>query len=134
MALAGVILDGDGWEDAASDWRAPFLPAGAADWIGFPAMEDLFLYNGSGVMTGRTWVISPDAQSLRDRWKRLVDEKDAAKKAVLFHPPLRSGKPGDKHVNKIVEKALGNYRHSPLSVSSDQGAGLPPQMYAFRSF
>ena len=52
--LAALTLDG-GWIEAPSEWRAPFLPAGAAEWIGYPALEDLFDYNGSGVMPGRTW-------------------------------------------------------------------------------
>ncbi|MEO7026780.1 MAG: hypothetical protein ABI056_04415, partial [Caulobacteraceae bacterium] len=46
-ALARVRLSGDGWSDAPSDWRAPFLAAGADAWTRFPALEDLFVYNGS---------------------------------------------------------------------------------------
>ncbi len=140
-ALAGVSLEGEGWTDALSDWRAPFLAAGAADWVGYPALEDMFLYNGSGVMTGRTWVIAPDAQSLKARWARLVGEKDQAKKAVLFHPHMRNGQAGDKHVGKIVEKALAGYKHAPISVAEER---LPKtddsevidksSRYAFRSF
>ena len=87
-ALEGIGLDDGSWVEALDDWRAPFLPAGAADWVGYPALEDLFLYSGSGVMTGRTWVIAPDAQSLGDRWNRLVAEKDPAAKEALFHPHM----------------------------------------------
>jgi hypothetical protein len=70
-ALADMALDDEGWVEAPSGWREPFLPAGADDWEGYPALEALFVYNGSGVMPGRTWVIAPDAQSLRARWNRL---------------------------------------------------------------
>ena len=129
-ALADVSLQGDGWTDALSDWRAPFLPAGAADWVGYPALEDMFLYNGSGVMTGRTWVIAPDAQSLRDRWTRLVGERDAAKKATLFHPH----KNGDRTVTKIVREPLAGHAHPNVSVNNDASPGLAPSRYAFRSF
>lgn len=59
-AVAGLTLDGDGWIDCPSAWRAPFLPAAAGEWATFPALEDFFVYNGSGVMPGRTWVIAPD--------------------------------------------------------------------------
>ena len=133
-ALAEIALDDGGWTDAPSDWRAPFLPEGAAEWVGYPALEDLFLYNGSGVMAGRTWVIAPDAQSLKDRWKRLTGEKDAEDKAELFQPHLRNGEPGDKHVGKVVEKSLARHPHPSGAVRDDGGAGATPTRYAFRSF
>jgi N-6 DNA Methylase/Type ISP C-terminal specificity domain len=100
--LAGLTIDDEAWVEAPAEWRAPFLPAGAAEWVSYPALEDLFTYNGSGVMTGRTWVIAPDADSLRRRWERLRDEPDADNKAKLFHPHLRDEKPGDKHIGKAV--------------------------------
>ncbi|MFN3537111.1 MAG: type ISP restriction/modification enzyme, partial [Brevundimonas sp.] len=129
-ALAAIGLDDDGWVDAPAEWRAPFLPAGAAHWTGYPALEDLFAYNGSGVMTGRTWVIAPDAQSLRDRWTRLVQETDPAKKEVLFHPHMN----GDRTVGRTVRESLAGHAHPPLSVSNDKGEGAQPIRYAFRSF
>ena len=58
-----MTIDDEAWVEAPAEWRAPFLPAGAAVWVSYPALEDLFKYNGSGVMTGRTWVIAPDAES-----------------------------------------------------------------------
>jgi hypothetical protein len=133
-ALAETVLDGAGWVEAPEDWRAPFLPAGAADWAGYAALEDLFLYNGSGVMTGRTWVIAPDPQSLKDRWLCLVAEKDPVKKEALFHPHLRGGVPGDKHAGKIVEKSLAGHKYPPVAVRDDKSSGLTPVRYAFRSF
>lgn len=130
QALAAASLDGAGWAEAPSDWRAPFLPAGAADWTSFPALEDLFLYNGSGVMAGRTWVIAPDAQSLKDRWKRLVEEKDPTTKAMLFHPHMN----GDRTAGKVVRESLEGYPHRPVSVAKDDESGSSPVRYGFRSF
>jgi hypothetical protein len=80
-----ALADAD-WIDCPTEWRAPFLPAATGLWADAPALEDFFIYNGSGVMPGRTWIIAPDAESLRLRWNRLVREKDEAKKEVLFHP------------------------------------------------
>jgi hypothetical protein len=57
-------------------------------------------------MPGRTWIIAPDAQSLKERWDRLVKEKDPKKKELLFHPHLRKGEPGDKYVGKSVKQGL----------------------------
>lgn len=81
-------------------------------------------------MTGRTWVIAPDARTLKDRWARLVAEKDAAKKAVLFHPHMT----GDRTVTKVVREPLEGHKHPPLSVDADTGTGAEPVRYGFRSF
>ena len=133
-ALAAIGLDDDGWVEAPEEPRAPFLPPGEASWVGYPALEDLFVYNGSGVMAGRTWVIAPDAQSLNNRWARLVGEKDAATKSLLFHPHLRNGKAGDKHLRKVVKESLEGHKHPPLAVDDDKGSGPAPVRYGFRSF
>lgn len=129
-ALAGIGLDDGGWVEAPTEPRAPFLPAAVASWGSYPALEDMFLYNGSGVMAGRTWVIAPDAQSLKDRWARLVAEKDMAKKAVLFHPHMT----GDRTLTKVVKEPLEGHKHPPLPVGDDNTAGMTPVRYGFRSF
>jgi len=129
-AIAAIALEGEGWEEAPTDWRAPFLPAKAASWAGYPALEDLFVYNGSGVMTGRTWVIAPDAQSLKDRWKRLIDETDPVEKEKLFHPHMN----GDRTVAKVVRESLKGHPKQQVSVNNDKSAGALPLRYAFRSF
>ncbi len=67
-AISAVTLDSDGWADCPSDWRDPFLPGATGEWDTFPALADFFVYNGSGVMPGRTWVIAPDKVSLARRW------------------------------------------------------------------
>jgi hypothetical protein len=128
--LVDLTIDDEAWVEAPSEWRAPFLPAGTADWIGYPALEDLFKYNGSGAMAGRTWVIAPDAVSLRNRWKRLRDEPDAELKAKLFHP--HEG--GDRTIKKIVREALSAHPHPASSVAVDKSEGADPIRYSFRSF
>ena len=138
IAISSVTLDDGGWIDCPADWRAAFLPASAREWGEFPALDDFFTYNGSGVMPGRTWVIAPDADSLRRRWDRLIHENDPVEKARLFHPHLRGGKPGDKHVNKIVSDAgrqkLGGNPLRSTSVANDTVSVIPPLRYGFRSF
>jgi hypothetical protein len=59
-AFAKLSLKGRAWLDGPSGWRDPFLPEQEGAWVGFPMLEELFVYNGPGVMTGRTWVIAPD--------------------------------------------------------------------------
>jgi len=133
-ALAYMKLDDAGWVSAASGWRDAFLPEQAADWASYPALEDLFTYNGSGVMAGRTWVIAPDAESLKRRWKVLIDEKDPVEKERLFHPQLRDGKVASRHVAKLVQQGIGNRQPRLATILTDKGESEPPVRYGFRSF
>ena len=59
-ALLSMKLDDKAWIECPYDWRAPFLPASTGAWAAYPKLEDLFVYNGSGVQAKRTWVIAPD--------------------------------------------------------------------------
>lgn len=134
-ALAALTLENDGvWADCPNDWRAPFLPAATGAWAAYPALEELFVYSGSGVMPGRTWVIAPDAASLHERWSLLTREKDAVKKEVLFHPHIRRGEPGDKHIRKKVGKGLTGHPMRSVAVIDDESPCIEPTRYAFRSF
>ena len=85
-------------------------------------------------MPGRTWVIAPDRVSLERRWEALQSEVDAEKQEALFHPHLRGGKPGDKHVNKPLHQGLYGHEFRPGPVASDTGAVIRPVRYGHRSF
>ncbi len=95
-----TISVGGGWMDCAAEWRAPFLPELAGGWADFVPLDQVIGDSGSGVMPGRTWVIAPDAGSLKDRWNRLIAEKDSDQQASLFHPHLREDQAGDRHIGK----------------------------------
>jgi hypothetical protein len=132
-ALDRLSLGGQGWVECHSEWRAPFLPALTGAWATFPALEDLFIYDGSGVMPGRVWIIAPDSESLLRRWQRLISAP-AEEKETLFHPHQRHGKPGDKHSKKIVATPLAGFQPREIAVADETGPSLPPVPYAFRSF
>ena len=66
--LAGVSLDSKGWSDCPSGWRAPFLPEFSGGWGDFAPLDSIIGDVGSGVMSGRTWVIAADAATLEARW------------------------------------------------------------------
>jgi len=132
--LSKITLSVPGWDKGFDGWRDPFLAKSAGACAAFAALEDLFIYNGSGVMPGRTWVIAPDQGSLADRWGRLTKESDPARKELLFHPHLRGGKPGDKHVNKTTKVALPGISSSLKTVATDTGPVTTPIRYPFRSF
>lgn len=133
-ALSRIGLDDKGWVEALGDWRASFLPEGADLWESFPPLDRLFDYDGSGVMPGRTWVIAPDAESLSARWDRLIHERNAERKASLFHPHLRNGKPGDKHIGKSVKEGVAGHEARLIAVANDADKVVNPARYAFRSF
>ena len=84
-------------------------------------------------MPGRTWVIAPDAASLSERWNRLVREKDTGKKELLFHPHLRGGEPGDKHVNKVVAKGLAGHPVRTQPMIRETNTAVLPTRYAYRT-
>ncbi len=133
VALDKISLTDTAWVDCPTEGRAPFYPASVGAWATYPALDELFLYNGSGVMPGRTWVIAPDADSLQKRWKRLVSAS-AEEKETLFHPHLLGGKLGDKHSKKVSSSPLAGYAASSKSIDQEAGSCLNPIHYGFRSF
>ncbi|MDE2850188.1 MAG: N-6 DNA methylase [Acidobacteriota bacterium] len=129
-ALGQVTLDDDGWTESPSDPRASFFPRSAGAWREFVALKDLFDYDGSGVMPGRTWVVAPDQGSLEKRWKALQSERDTETRDALFHPHPQ----GDKHVHKPLRRGLHGHEFRSGSVASDTGAVVRPVRYGHRSF
>ncbi len=133
-ALAALTLDGEAWTDCRVDWRAPFLPAATGGWATYPALSDFFVYNGSGVMPGRTWIIAPDHQSLKRRWEKLTAETDPKRKEVLFHPHGSDIELGDRHTGKVLSDGLYGHEYRAVSVAKDKGEVITPVRYGFRSF
>ncbi|WP_207783547.1 type ISP restriction/modification enzyme [Methylosinus sp. RM1] len=128
-ALAGVMLACECWADGPNGWRDPFLPEAGGSWSAFAALHDLFEYNGSGVMPGRTWVIASDAGSLSDRWNTLINEKDPSRKELLFHPH----ESGDRTSTKGTRKGLSGHEARSESVAGDRKPVVKPARYAFRT-
>jgi predicted helicase len=132
-ALAKLKLESKAWQDCPTDWRAPFLPAATGDWASYPALDELFAYNGAGVQPKRVWVIAPDAESLKLRRKKLV-QAPIDKKEELFHATLRGGKPADRHIRSTVRIPLPGYELRPQSIVDEKGACPTPVRFGFRSF
>jgi hypothetical protein len=127
-ALAKLSLAGSAWEDGATGWREPFLPERTGAWPTFPSLAEFFVASSPGVKTHRTWVISPDVQTLERRWDMLRNERDPKKKEHLFHPDR------DRYITKVVTVDLGAYQVRPVTIAKDQGPIVPPCRYSFRSF
>ena len=133
-SLAKLSLAGPSWVDGANGWREPFLPQQTGAWASFPSLAELFLWSGPGVKTHRTWVISPDVETLEDRWKTLQHENDPIKKELLFHPDPGVGNARARYVGKTVAEVLGAYPTRPTSVEHDKQPLVSPIRYGFRSF
>lgn len=133
-ALAKTSFDDPDWVDCPSEWRAPFLPEAVGAWASFPPLKEFFLYDGSGVMPGRTWPIAPDTWSLNARWSRLIQEPDPARKEVLFHPQLRDGQVASRHIRKVVAQDLGIRKTTSTPLLYEAGEAKSAERYAFRSF
>jgi hypothetical protein len=82
-------------------------------------------------MPGRTWIIAPDAGSLRARWKKLI-KAPSEQKELLFHPHLRNGQPGDKHTTRVVKNALAGFEPRSTRVADETGDSEKPIHYGFR--
>ena len=134
-ALEKIHLNDAEWIDCPTGWRARFFPESQGAWASYPELKDLFLYNGTGVMSGRIWIIAPDEDSLGKRWNKLL-QTALPEKERLFHPHLRRGKLGDKHSNKIVSKPLHGFPIQKKSVAeeTDCESKLKTAGFGFRSF
>lgn len=133
-ALGKLSLVDAQWVDCSSGWRDPFLPKTEGAWSEFPTMDNLFVWSGSGVLPGRTWVVAPDVESLRDRWNRLITESSLEKKEELFFPTLRDGKVADRHIHKFVPDGLHGHQHRSVPIAKDAFPVIEPIRFGFRSF
>lgn len=133
-ALGAIGLNDGGWVEGAWDWRGAFLPEATGQWAAFPSLNGVFDQNSSGMLTGRTWIISPDRQTLESRWRALVQEADIEKKETLFRPTLRRGKPADRHSRKVVIDGLEGHEVRKIPVADDKDQVIAPVRYAWRTF
>lgn len=123
-ALAGLGLDGDAWQACGTAPGAPFLPAGDAEWTGFPALDHLLAWSGPGVQASRTWVIGTSATTLVDRAAAFRTADDARRTVLL--PDGR-----DRRVNRALTDAVPGYeQRAALSVDPTLEA---PVRYGARS-
>lgn len=124
--LARITLHGEGWSLASSDIRAPFKAVSDTEWLKHPSLSDLFSYNGSGVMPGRTWVIAPDSGTLVDRAKALQSVNDVPRQRELF------SEGSGLAVTQVLRDALPGFSPRARAVSDDSSVESPIR-YSFRS-
>ncbi|MFB3786744.1 MAG: type ISP restriction/modification enzyme [bacterium] len=114
------------WQDCPSDWQAPFRPAGKGDYFHWPLLTDLMPWQHSGAQFKRTWPICPEQNTLKKRWRALLNSENMAKafretrdrKIASPCPLVPPNGNGDKSL-----KSLSKYSQEPQIVR-----------YAYRSF
>ena len=85
--LDRLQLDDPDWTDCGTGWQDPLTSAEDTTWNAFPFLSDLFPWHASGVRPGRTWVYSPDADTLRRRWDLLIASRPERKNQTLQRKP-----------------------------------------------
>jgi hypothetical protein len=118
-----------GWEVCPRDWRAPFHPAGAGKYFDWLLLTDLLPWQHSGVKAGRTWVISPEQQTLRRCWRKMISAEKDERKNLFKDSPT-----GRKVHEAATQLPPYDVRLKPVS---ELGKGAqPPDIipYAYRSF
>ena len=116
-----VGFDEKEWQGCPSDSQAPFRPAGNGDYFDWPLIKDLMPWQQSGVKAGRTWVISPLAATLRERWNALVRAVKDERKALFkdsptgrqVHEPAKQLPPSDIRLTPILDLPEGS--QAPLA-------------------
>lgn len=117
------------WQDCSDNWQAPFKPEGVGEYFTWPLLTDLMPWQRSGIKSGRTWVISPDASTLKKSWRRLV-EAPLEDKAVLF-----KDSPTGRKVNQRATQLPPSTKRLPSIASIGDSAPPPPIVrLAYRSF
>lgn len=131
-SLARLRINQEAWVDGPRGWRDPFLPQSDGAWSTYPKIEDLFLYNGTGLMPGRTWIIAPDRDSLLRRWTSLK-AAPPVKMDELFTPHIRNGEYGDCYPAKEITDALHGFPVRLASVKDESEPCISPVHFGFRS-
>jgi hypothetical protein len=114
------------WDDCPDGWHAPFRPAGAGRYFGWPLLTDLLPWQHSGVQLKRTWPIAPDKDTLERRWRALLTAED---KSTAFHGT------GDREVDGAYRvKLTAAPDFAPIASLPNTAPMAPAVRFAYRSF
>lgn len=114
---------------AGADLRSPFDPPPTGEWSAAPRIDDIFPWNGNGVMVGRTWPVAPQPATLEARWATLIQAAGTASQAAMFKEHRR-----DRPVDRpLIDNLVDPPVHRPaINRESAQAPRVLP--YRWRSF
>ncbi len=129
-ALDAVIrFSAVAWQDCPADWQAPFRPAGQGVYFDWPLLTDLMPWQQSGVKAGRTWVISPEQETLHERWRILL-QADMEERGRLF-----KDSPTGRKVGEPATQLPPSNVKLPSLIGLVKGSPTPAIIrFAYRSF
>ena len=118
-----------GWTECPADWQAPFRPAGTGRYFRWPLLIDLMPWQQSGIKAGRTWVIGPDAETLKNRWRALLNAEGQQRRDLFKESP--TGRKVHEAATSLFSSAARLHPISGLGRSSPE-----PEIarFAWRSF
>jgi hypothetical protein len=125
--LAALDIGGEAWRPVRSDWHAPFTPQALTNWDDLPALADLFPWTKPGVQANRTWVCGTDEEVLRERWSRLLAERDREDKCLLFKETR------DRTLRSLVRPLPGQPNRA-RSIDNESGECPTPVRMTHRAF
>lgn len=117
------------WQECPDDWQSPFRPAGKGRYFDWPLLTDLMPWQQSGAKAGRTWVISPEEEALRKRWRRIIDAEKAERRRLFKDSPT-----GRKVHEAATEFPPSKARLKPISELTKGTEPLQIVRYGYRSF
>lgn len=114
------------WEDCPDEWAASFLPSGEGDYFDWPIIMDLFPWQHSGSQLFRSWPIAPNRETLKFRWRALLQARD---RANAFKESR------DRKIDKSYKPLLVTQERAKPIASLPATEPCPDvSRYAFRSF
>ncbi|PKK82918.1 MAG: DNA methyltransferase [candidate division Zixibacteria bacterium HGW-Zixibacteria-1] len=114
------------WQECSKGWQTPFKPEGKGEYFSWPLLTNILPWQHSGIECKRTWPIGPDKETLKKRWRKLLN---AENRATLFRETP------DRLVSGKYKIALTSNSSSTPIAQLPKNAPYPPiYMCAFRSF
>jgi predicted helicase len=117
------------WQDCPDEWQAPFRPAGKGEYFDWPLLTDLMSWQQSGVKAGRTWVISPEEETLRKCWRTMLNAEKDDRKNLFKNSPT-----GRKTKDKPTQLPPSDAKLKAISELAKDAQSPDIIRYAYRSF
>ena len=121
-----LSIDDPNYQSCTDGLSTTFEVARRDVWNSMPPMVDLMPWVAPGIKPNRTWVYAPEKETLRTRWKRLIDAPFDKKSELLK-------KTDTTHVNAIIPLYPGMAKHSG-TIATEVGRCPELSRVGFRSF
>lgn len=87
------------WQTVPTGWKDSFIPKMTGEYSNWPLIIDIFPWQHSGIMAGRTWIVSAYSETLYERWDHLCNSKSESERKLLFKESPTGRKINDNPVS-----------------------------------